>query len=117
MSSAAFFAGVGALVLVLGVVRVAQARDWIVRLIALNVAGGGALVVLVALSRHGDVSDPVPHALALTGIVIMVAVTGVGLVLARLVAAQDAAGGDEGNGTTDAAGPAAAIDTEAGNLR
>lgn len=111
MSSAAFFAGVGALVLVLGVVRVAQARDWIVRLIALNVAGGGALVVLVALSRHGDATDPVPHALALTGIVIMVAVTGVGLVLARLVTAQDAADrADAGAGHDGADAPDGEVD-------
>lgn len=85
MSTPVFFAVVGAVVLVLGVVRLFQASDWIIRLLALNVASAGALVLLVSLASTGETADPVPHAMALTGIVIMVAITGVGLVLARQV--------------------------------
>lgn len=88
MSSTVFFAAVGAVVLVLGIARLLQARDWIVRLLALNVGSAGALVILVCLAWDGERTDPVPHALALTGIVIMVAVTGVGLALARLVESE-----------------------------
>lgn len=99
MSSAVFFACVGAVILVLGIARVAAARDWVVRLLALNVASGGALVVLVSLAQQDDGTDPVPHALALTGIVIMVAVTGVGLVLARIIGAAKPEWADGARGT------------------
>lgn len=94
MSAHVFFAIIGAIILTLGVARIFQARDWIIRLLALNIASAGALVVLVSLASAGELADPVPHALALTGIVIMVAITGVGLVLARLVRADEQA--DEG---------------------
>lgn len=89
MSTPVFFAVVGALILVLGVARLAQTREWIIRLLALNVASAGALILLVALAATGEDTDPVPHAMALTGIVIMVAITGIGLVLARLVALDE----------------------------
>lgn len=46
-------------------------------------AGSGGLLALVALAARTDEPDPVPHALALTGIVITVAVTGVGLAVVR----------------------------------
>lgn len=96
MTTTTFFAAIGAIVLVLGVARLVQARDWILRLLALNVASAGALIVLVCLAWDGQRTDPVPHALALTGIVIMVAVTGVGLALARLVESEDEAEDDAG---------------------
>ena len=74
---------VGSVLLAMGTVRLLFARDALVRLIALNVAGGGGLLVLVSLAARSSSPDPVPQALALTGIVITVAVTGVGLALIR----------------------------------
>jgi multicomponent Na+:H+ antiporter subunit C len=74
---------VAAALTVLGSVRLLLARDPLVRLICINVAGSGALLALVALATRSDPPDPVPHALVLTGIVITVAFTGVGLVLLR----------------------------------
>lgn len=74
---------VAAALIVLGSVRLLLARDPLVRLICLNVAGSGALLTLVVLAARTDPPDPVPHALVLTGIVITVAFTGVGLVLLR----------------------------------
>lgn len=59
---------------------------WLRRLMALSVLGTGCFLVLVALAyRRGPDAevDPVPHALALTGIVVSVAASGLGLVLAR----------------------------------
>lgn len=85
MSAVSWFLLVGAALFALGSVRLLTAQDVIVRLVALNVAGSGGLLALVALAARTDEPDPVPHALALTGIVITVAVTGVGLVLARRV--------------------------------
>jgi multicomponent Na+:H+ antiporter subunit C len=56
----------------------------LMRLIALNVMGLGVLMLLVAIAYRGDAPpDPVPHALAITGIVVAVAATGMGLVLIR----------------------------------
>lgn len=67
----------------LGAVRLLTVDDLIARLVALNVMGAGTLLALVGLSVRAGLSDAVPQALALTGIVITVAFTGVGLLLAR----------------------------------
>jgi multicomponent Na+:H+ antiporter subunit C len=59
------------------------------KLIALNVMSLGALMLLVAFAWHPDgPPDPVPHALAITGIVVAVAATALGLVLIRRVRAD-----------------------------
>ena len=69
----------------LGVVRLLTVEDLIARLVALNVTGAGTLLALVGLSVRTGIVDAVPQALALTGIVITLAFTGVGVVLARIV--------------------------------
>lgn len=83
MSAVSWFLLVGATLFALGTVRLLTAPDLVVRLVALNVAGSGGLLALVALAARTEEPDPVPHALALTGIVITVAVTGVGLAVVR----------------------------------
>lgn len=85
MSDVSWYLLVGAVLLSLGAVRLLTARDLVVRLVALNVASAGGLLALVALAARTDEPDPVPHALALTGIVITVAVTGAGLALVRRI--------------------------------
>jgi multicomponent Na+:H+ antiporter subunit C len=80
---------VAAVLFSLGTVRLLTARDLVVRLVALNVAGSGGLLALVALAARTDEPDPVPHALALTGIVITVAVTGVGLAVVRRLEGEE----------------------------
>lgn len=85
MSDVDWYLLVGSFLLCLGTVRLLTASDLVVRLVALNVAGGGGLLALVAMAARTQVPDPVPQALALTGIVITVAVTGVGLALVRRV--------------------------------
>lgn len=94
MTSVQWFLLVGAVLMALGGVRLLTASDLVVRLVALNIAGGGGLLVLVALAARSEVPDPVPHALALTGIVITVAVTGVGLALVRRIDDADQHGED-----------------------
>jgi multicomponent Na+:H+ antiporter subunit C len=56
------------------------------KLIAFNVMGGGVFLLLIALApRTSDGSaDPIAQALVLTGIVIAIAATALGLGLARL---------------------------------
>jgi multicomponent Na+:H+ antiporter subunit C len=77
---------------VLGTVRLLLTSDLIRRVLALNVAGAGVLMVLVVVAARSDpeTPDPVPHALVLTGIVITVAVTAIALGLVRRVEALEA---------------------------
>ncbi len=51
------------------------------KILAVNVMGSGVFVVLVALARRsGDMTpDPVPHAMVITGIVVAVSATALGL--------------------------------------
>lgn len=55
------------------------------KILAVNLAGSGVFLILVALaSRQPDTPpDPVPHALVLTGIVVAISATAVALVLYR----------------------------------
>ncbi|WP_131105290.1 NADH-quinone oxidoreductase subunit K [Ornithinimicrobium sufpigmenti] len=95
MSAVGWFLLVGAALFALGTVRLLTAPDLVVRLVALNIAGSGALLALVALAARTTDPDAVPHALALTGIVITVAVTGVGLAVARRLESDPERGQDE----------------------
>lgn len=74
---------VGAALMLLGVAFALLLGDRIRRLIALNVCSGGTLVILLTVAVAGDGPDPVPQALALTSIVITIAMTGLGIVLSR----------------------------------
>lgn len=58
------------------------------KILAVNLAGSGVFLILVALARRqGNASpDPVPHALVLTGIVVAVSATAVALALYRRLA-------------------------------
>jgi multicomponent Na+:H+ antiporter subunit C len=91
------FLALGVALAMLGTARLLLTADLIRRVLALNVAGAGVLLVLVALAARADPQhpDPVLHALVLTGIVITVSVTGVALGLARRV--EDDLGGGSGN--------------------
>lgn len=54
------------------------------RIVALNVAAVGAgFVLVVAAWRPDGAADPVPHALIITGIVVLVAATAVALAIVR----------------------------------
>ena len=58
------------------------------RILAVNLAGSGVFMILVALARRqeGAPPDAVPHALVLTGIVVAVSATAVALALYRRLA-------------------------------
>jgi multicomponent Na+:H+ antiporter subunit C len=60
------------------------------KLLALNVMGSGVFLFLIAVARRneGEIPDPVPHALVLTGIVIAVSVTALALGMIRRLHAQ-----------------------------
>lgn len=105
MTMLAWYAAVGAALFCMGLVTMLVAADRFRRLVALNVAAAGSLVILLAVAGREESPDPVLHALALTGIVITVAFTGFGVVLARRIddaeAADIARAGSGTNGDGD----------------
>jgi multicomponent Na+:H+ antiporter subunit C len=83
MSSGLIFACSGALLFALGVAGVVLVENVLRRILAFNVMGSGAFLVLVGLAQRHDVPDPVPQAMVLTGIVVAVAATALALALLR----------------------------------
>lgn len=83
MSSVTWYLVVAGGLVGIGLTRMLTARQPLTAILALNVAGVGTLLAIVALAARAPVPDPVPHALALTAIVITVAFTAVGLMLVR----------------------------------
>jgi multicomponent Na+:H+ antiporter subunit C len=55
------------------------------RVLAINIAGAGLFLLLIAVAYRGlaMVPDPVPHALVLTGIVVAFSATALALALGR----------------------------------
>ncbi len=78
------YAALGVLIFAMGLLGLIIGRHPIRRILALNVMGTGVFLFLVAAAaRHtADGPDPVPHAMVLTGIVVAVSATALGLALA-----------------------------------
>jgi multicomponent Na+:H+ antiporter subunit C len=53
------------------------------KVLAINMMGSGIFLLLTAVARRGDATDPVPHAMVLTGIVVAVSATAFALALIR----------------------------------
>jgi multicomponent Na+:H+ antiporter subunit C len=83
MTSGLLFALVGVALFALGVAGVALIAQLLRRILAFNLMGSGAFLVLVGLAQRGEVPDPVPQAMVLTGIVVAVAATALALALVR----------------------------------
>ncbi len=88
MSAGLLYALAGVLLFVLGAAGVLLATHLLRRVLAFNVMGSGAFLVLVGLAQRGGVADPVPQAMVLTGIVVAVAATALALGLARALHAR-----------------------------
>ena len=73
----------GALLVAMGVWGVVALAHPLRKLLAINVSGSGVFLVLVAAAARepGQAPDPVAHALVLTGLVVSVSATALGLVL------------------------------------
>jgi multicomponent Na+:H+ antiporter subunit C len=80
------FAVAGALLFALGAGGVLALASLLRRVLAFNVMGSGAFLVLVGLAQRGGGPDPVPQAMVLTGIVVAVAATALALALVRRLA-------------------------------
>jgi len=86
----------GAALFGLGVHALLVRPSMLRKVLAVNVAGTGVFLLLVAGAQRGDSPpDPVPHALVLTGIVVAVSATALALALIRrLQAPGPGRGGD-----------------------
>lgn len=94
MSLELFYGSGGAALVAVGLYGLLVSPRALSRLLAVNVMSSGVFLMLVALARRTtDVApDPVPHAMVLTGIVVAVSATAVGVALVtRLEGAQGAA--------------------------
>jgi multicomponent Na+:H+ antiporter subunit C len=84
MSIPLLYALIGVVLLCLGLYSLVTYPHLIRKILALNVAGAGVFLFLVATAYQtsGALPDPVPHAMVLTGIVVAVSATALALALA-----------------------------------
>lgn len=83
------------LLFALGLHGLVTCRHLLRKILALNILTSGVFLLLVTLADAATPLDPVPQAMVLTGIVITVGTTAVGLTLvARLYGRRDEADGD-----------------------
>lgn len=88
LSSGLIFACAGAVLFAMGIAGVVLLDHLLRRILAFNLMGSGAFLVLVGLAQRGGVPDPAPQAMVLTGIVVAVAATALALALVRRLFAQ-----------------------------
>lgn len=95
MDSALIYQLTGVALFVSGLTGVTLAEHPLRQLLAVNVAGSGVFLYLIAAVYPGETGqpDPVPHALVLTGIVVAVSATGLGLSLVRRLQASTSSPG------------------------
>ena len=92
MSTAVLYALCGVGLFVIGFHGLVVRPDFLRKIIAFNIMGSGVFMVLIAMGgRVGDVPDPVPQAMVLTGIVVAVSATAFALALARRIRADTGA--------------------------
>lgn len=83
MSTGWIFALTGVVLFAAGVAGLILQAHLLRKILAFNIMGSGAFLVLVGLGQRGGAPDPVPQAMVLTGIVVSVAATALALALAR----------------------------------
>jgi multicomponent Na+:H+ antiporter subunit C len=90
MSAGILYALAGVLLFVLALLGLGARRHVVRKVLAVNLMGTGAFLVLVGLAQRipGAAPDPVAHALVLTGIVVAVSATALALALARRAARE-----------------------------
>ncbi len=88
MSTGLLYALTGGLLFVMGMAGAVIVADALRKILAFNIMGSGAFLVLVGLAQQDGIPDPVPQAMVLTGIVVAVASTALALALARRAAEE-----------------------------
>lgn len=89
MTTGMIFAIAGAALFALGAGGVLLLGHLLRRILAFNLMGSGVFLVLVGLAQRDGMTDPVPQAMVLTGIVVAVAATALALALLRRLHALD----------------------------
>lgn len=84
MPTSLLYAGGGIMIFFIGLHALLIQRHLLRKILATNVMSSGVFLVFIALGSRapGGVTDPVPQALVLTGIVVALCFTAVALVLA-----------------------------------
>lgn len=77
------YAFTGVFLFVTGLFGIIALDHLLRKLLAFNLMGSGAFLVLVGLAQHRNGVDPLVQALVLTGIVVAIAATALALVLIR----------------------------------
>ncbi len=91
MSQPFFYALLGVGLFALGLYALIVYQHLLRKFLAINIMGSGVFLVLVSLAaRVPGIPDPVPHAMVITGIVVAVSATALGLVL--MLRLQDVTG-------------------------
>ena len=91
MKLALIYALTGVGLFVLGLYALIVYTHLLRKILAINIMGSGVFLLLVSLaSRTSGPPDPVPHAMVITGIVVAVSATALGLVL--MLRLRDATG-------------------------
>jgi multicomponent Na+:H+ antiporter subunit C len=83
MSAALLYALAGAALFSIGVAGLILQPHLLRKIIAFNIMGSGAFLVLIGLGQREGSTDPISQAMVLTGIVVSVAATALALALAR----------------------------------
>ncbi|MDP2256726.1 MAG: NADH-quinone oxidoreductase subunit K [Polaromonas sp.] len=83
MTPGLIYALAGALLFTMGAAGVVLLAHLLRKILAFNLMGSGAFLVLVGLAQRDGGVDPVPQAMVLTGIVVAVAATALALALLR----------------------------------
>ena len=82
MTTDFFYALIGVVLFTLGLHALIKHRHLLRKILAINIMGSGVFLVLVALStRTPQATDPVPHAMVITGIVVAISATALALAL------------------------------------
>jgi multicomponent Na+:H+ antiporter subunit C len=79
MTPSQLYALLGIALFCTGLYALVLRRHLLAQILALNVMGSGVFLLLVALARRAGTVDPVPHAMVITGIVVAVSATALGL--------------------------------------
>jgi multicomponent Na+:H+ antiporter subunit C len=91
--SEVLYLAAGAGLFALGAFYAFTSPELLRKVLAVNVMGNGVFLVLLTRARRdvleGSATDPVPHALVLTGIVVAAAATGLAISLSRRLDDED----------------------------
>lgn len=82
MSQAIWYALIGTVLFCIGLAGLVMNRHLLRRVLSVNVMSSGVFLIFVALAtRAGELPDPIPLAMVLTGLVVSVSASALALVL------------------------------------